>query len=250
MTRTNVSVDIKSLEVDDPSKILAAIEAQQMATVGTRYLYCSVCQLPVRPSTAQQAKKAGKQHMCKRCSLVWMRAQRTVRDPNVYLCANANCRIPLTGKHASLARYSSVIGMRASCGNADCRGELSRQARAARAKPLEKCVICGQDATRKSSHNTRVRGLRAYCDKHKGGKNAKPLEKCVICGQDATRKSSYYARVRGLRAYCDKHKRGGKEREKCVICGQDATRNSSYQARVRGSRAYCDKHKGGKPSAT
>ena len=173
MTRTNVSVDIKSLEVEDPSKILAAIEAQQMATVGTRYLYCSVCQLPVRPRTARLAKKAGKQHMCKRCSLVWARAHRTVRDPNVYLCAI--CRIPLTGRREYRARGRSVRGIRTSCGNDACRVEISRQARAAsararRIRPLEKCDICGQDATRPSSSNARALGCRAYCDKHKGGK--------------------------------------------------------------------------------
>ena len=213
MSRTNVSVDIKSLEVEDPSKILAAIEAQQMATVGTRYLYCSVCQLPVRPRTAWMAKKAGKQHMCKRCSSVWVSAHRTVRDPNVYLCAI--CRIPLTGSRARFARYQSVRGMRMSCGNDACRVELSRQARAALAA---------------------VR--------------AKPLEKCAICWSDATSSSSASARAQGTRAYCDKHKSGGKEREKCAICGQNATRKSSNKARVRGHRAYCDKHKGGKPSAT
>jgi hypothetical protein len=34
MIRPNVTIDLKSLEVDDPSKILAAIEAQQLATAG------------------------------------------------------------------------------------------------------------------------------------------------------------------------------------------------------------------------
>jgi hypothetical protein len=134
-----------------------------------------VCQLPVRPRTAGMAKKAGKQHMCKRCSLVWARAPRT-RDTNVYLCAI--CRIPLTGRRVRLARCGSVRGTRTSCGNDACRVELSRQARAAQArapwavvrKRLKKCAICGSDATSRSSATARYHGHRAYCDKHKRGK--------------------------------------------------------------------------------